>query len=396
MFGILLLLAAAFSGHEVARAVDAKATQPTAAQTVVHTAAEQTQVPSSRPVQMAFVDDAARPDAADVEPVPMAAEPKDRRPQDTPASRPVPVADEMARPDQADVDAAVDQISDFYDTAPATAPPHKHPPMDAGREPVASRPILGPHLVGSTEKYVSEGRPVVIEVLRPDNDDRRPAVLILHGASGIGDGAFYRGAAEIFAEHGYVTFLPHYLAAIRSVPVKSKTLKGRAAAAKIDAKRPRPGTIRAEFPEQEQVLRDALNYMAQSPYVDSTHIGVFGLSLGGFHALTLSSHDDRIVAVVDMSGALRGNAIPASNHLAPTLELHGGHDPIIPVARAKALAATLSRLGVPHELKIYPNQGHFLRGKAQQDALQRAAEFFGTYLTPSETSHAARSGDGVD
>lgn len=390
MFGILLLLAAAFSGHEVVSSIDA--TQPpAAAQTVVHVTADQTTVPSSRPIHMAAADDTTRPDAADVETAPVPADSKE-----APADQPIPVADETVRPDEADVDAAVDRISDFYDTAPTGPATDTHHPADAGREPAPTHSVLGPHLVGSTEKYVSEGRPVVIEVLRPDHDDRRPAVLILHGASGIGDGAFYRGAAEIFAEHGYVTFLPHYLAAIRSVPVKSKTLKGRAAAAKIDAKRPRPGTIRAEFPEQEQVLRDALNYMAQSPYVDPTHIGVFGLSLGGFHALTLSSHDDRIVAVVDMSGALRGNAIPASNHLAPTLELHGARDPIIPVARAKALANTLSRLGIPHELKIYPNQGHFLRGKAQQDALQRAADFFGTYLTPSETSHAARLDNGVD
>lgn len=355
MFEILLLLAAAFSGHEVVSKADTPATRPPAVvQTVVRTTPGPTAAPSSHLLQ---------------------------------------VADETTqRPDAADIDSAIDRISDFYDTTPLANPSAR--PAAAGaarRAPVAPRAVLGPHLVGSTEKYMSEGRPVVIEVLRPDDDARRPAVLILHGASGIGDGTFYRGAAEIFAEHGYVTFLPHYLEAIRLAP--AKTAKGRA---KVIATRSRPGSIRAGFPEQEQVLRDAINYIADNSYVDSTHIGIFGLSLGGFHALTLSSRDDRIVAVVDMSGALRGNAIPSSNRLAPTLELHGARDPIIPVARAKALANTLSRLGVPHELKIYPNQGHFLRGKAQQDALQRAAEFFGTYLIPSETSHAERSTNGVD
>lgn len=385
MFGILLLLAAAFSGHEVVSNVGTTTTQPPAVvQTVVQTSAQQTAAPSSHPIQIAK----------------QTATPSDRPGQiadkATPQSgRPVQIADETTqRPDAADVDSAIDRVSDFYDTVPPTSPAAAKPRAPGAGEPVSPRAVLGPHLVGSTETYMSEGRPVVIEVLRPDDDERRPAVLILHGASGIGDGTFYRGAAEIFAEHGYVTFLPHYLAAMRVAP--AKTVKGHARIAKATATRPQPGSIRAGFPVQEQILRDAINYIADNSYVDPTHIGVFGLSLGGFHALTLSSRDDRIVAVVDMSGALRGNAIPSSNHLAPTLELHGARDPIIPVARAKALANTLSRLGVPHELKIYPNQGHFLRGKAQQDALQRAAEFFGAYLTPSETSHAEGSSNGVD
>ena len=355
MFEILLLLAAAFStGHEVASAVDTAPQATPAAQTVVVTSPDHGLATASRPIQIA----------------------------DGTAQAPAYVDD---------TEAAIDRVSDFYDTTPpSTATPQDKPRSPTvAREPVATRPPLGPHLVGSTKSFASDGRKVVIEVLRPDGDERRPAILILHGASGIGDGAFYRGTAEIFAEHGYVTFLPHYLAAIHATPAKAaKKGKGRAPA--------RTGSIRAGFPQQEQILRDALNYMADSPYVDSSQIGVFGLSLGGFHALTLSSSDRRIVAVVDMSGALRGNAIPASNHLAPTLELHGARDPIIPVARAKALANTLTHLGVPHELKIYPNQGHFLRGEAQQDALERATVFFGTYLKPTETSHAARSGDGVD
>src|SRR6185437_11938488 len=96
-----------------------------------------------------------------------------------------------------------------------------------------------------------------------------------------------------------------------------------------------PGSIRAGFPQQERILRDAVDYVAHSPYVDSSRIGVVGLA-----------------------GALRGNAIPETNHLAPTRELHGAHDPVVPVGRARALADTLKHLGVPYELKIYPSQGH--------------------------------------
>ena len=366
MFGILLLLAAAFSGHEVVANADASQ-PPAAAQSVVDAPGG---AAASQPVR-----------------------------RDAPVIRIAENAtgNQTTTDDDPAVTSAIDRVSDFYDTTPPTSATEAHPKPAAtamAKDPAPKREALGPHLIRSTETYESEGQSVVIEVLRPDDDDQRPAVLILHGASGIGDGAFYRGAAEIFAEHGYVTFIPHYLAALRGAPVKTSAAHRKRATA--HGKRPPEGSIRAGFSRQEQVLRDAVDFMAHNPYVDSTRIGVFGLSLGGFHALTLSSTDGRIAAVVDMSGALRGNVVPASNHLAPTLELHGARDPIVPVVRARELAATLKKLGVPHELKIYPNQGHFLRGKAQEDALQRSAAFFGTYLTPSETAHTARASDSVE
>jgi len=302
-----------------------------------------------------------------------------------------------ARPwlsDDPDLNAVISKVSDFYDVSPPTKPAR---PADAA----APRPSLGPHLVQSTESYQSQGRQIRIDVLRPDDDAQRPAVLILHGASGIGDGTFYREAAEIFAERGYVTFIPYYLPKIqqqRNAKVAKKDAKDRKAAlpqvSKVDDE-----SVRAGFAVQERTLRDALAYITRSAHVDASRIGVFGMSLGGFHALNLSSQDYRIMAVVDMSGALRGNTMPESNRLPPTLALHGAKDPLVPVSRARSLAEYLKRRGIPHELMIYQDQGHFFHGKAQADALQRSAAFFGTYLGQSDINRAdinraARSRDG--
>ncbi len=301
-----------------------------------------------------------------------------------------------ARPwmtDDPALNAVFSKISDFADVAP----PAKS--ASAADEPAVKvptpRPPLGPHLVQSNERYESQGRAIRIEVLRPDDDEQRPAVLILHGASGIGDGTFYHAAAEIFAERGYVTFLPYYLPKVELTrhAVKAPAKKGHNATppqiSKVDNE-----SIRAGFAVQERTLRDALAYISKSAHVDSSRIGVFGMSLGGFHALNLSSQDYRIMAVVDMSGALRGNTLPESKHLPPTLALHGARDPIVPVSRARSLAEYLQQLGIPYELKVYPDQGHFFRGKAQEDALRRSASFFTTYMTPPDNSRAARSHDG--
>jgi carboxymethylenebutenolidase len=256
---------------------------------------------------------------------------------------------------------------------------------------------MGLQFARANEHYTSMDRKVRIEVLRPDNDERRPAILILHGASGMGDGTFYRGAAEMFAERGYVTFIPHYLEPAVAQPGTKGPKTAKAQKAQAAGKDPKPdGNVRAGFAAQDQILRDALEFISTYRYVDPSRMGVFGMSLGGFHALNLSSRDYRISAVVDMSGALRGNNMPESNRLAPTLALHGAKDSIVPVSRAKSLAAYLQARGIPHELTIYPDQGHFFRGRAQHDAFKRSVIFFNTYLRPPDAHRAAQSGDDAE
>ena len=253
--------------------------------------------------------------------------------------------------------------------------------------PLAQAGSLGLPVIQRNEHFVSEGRQIRIEVMRPDDVERHEAILILHGASGIGDGTFYRGTAEVFAGRGYITFIPHYLEA----PPAAIRAKGtRKPVANSD---PKPdGDVRAGFDAQDHILRDALDYVARYANVDATRIGLFGLSLGGFHALTLSAKDHRIAAVVDMSGALPGNIMRESDHLAPTLALHGAKDRIVPVSRARSLAVKLKSRGIPHELMVYPDQGHFFRGRAQHDALRRSLAFFDAYLTAPIAGGATRAG----
>jgi dienelactone hydrolase len=252
---------------------------------------------------------------------------------------------------------------------------------------------FGLQFVRSDARFASQGNQVKVEILRPDSDEKRPAVLILHGASGIGDGAFYRGAAEIFAERGYVTFIPHYLAAAPATKSQPRAAtKAKASAKKPAAKDPTPqGDIRAGFSVQQQILLDTLDEIARNPYVDASRIGIFGMSLGGFHALNLSSRDYRVAAVVSMGGALRGNNMPESNRIAPVLALHGAKDAVVPVGRARQLARQLKEHSISHDLVIYPDQGHFFRGKARQDAFQRSTAFFSTYLDRPQGSTTARS-----
>ncbi len=320
----------------------------------------------------------------------------------------IPTTSEIAEPPSRStpprrVEYVVDKDPDL--TAAATLAVDEH------EGPGAARPAaFDLQFVRAEQRFSSQGNDVRLEILRPDSDAKRPAILILHGASGIGDGAFYRSAAEVFAERGYVTFMPHYLAAspAKTGPTKEPTSKpttspkrsSASATAKNPpktptkaAKDPTPnGDVRAGFGVQEKILLDALEQVAANPYVDASRIGVFGMSLGGFHALNLSARDARIAAVVNMAGALRGNNMP--ERLAPTLALHGAKDSIVPVRRARTLARELKEAGIAHDLVIYADQGHFFRGKARHDAFQRSATFFGQYLDRPATPVTARPASG--
>ncbi len=214
----------------------------------------------------------------------------------------------------------------------------------------------------SRNGFMSNGRFVKVDVVRAQNaPDTAPGVLILHGSRGLGDGSLFYPQAQALAEAGISAFVVHYYDGL-------------------------PSSVHQASPalhdQRDKILEDAISWVQDLPYVDHERIGVFGLSLGGFHALSLASRDVRIGAIVDVSGALPAPIIREGiDHMPPTLILHGDRDPTVPVRRAYELANLLDDLGTPYELNIYKGQGHGFRGAAQDDSVQRTVEFFGRYLT---------------
>jgi carboxymethylenebutenolidase len=75
--------------------------------------------------------------------------------------------------------------------------------------------------------------------------------------------------------------------------------------------------------------------------------------------------------------------------LPPTLVLHGDADRVVPVSNAYAIQSALRARGTPHEVMIYPGEGHGFSGSAQADAAARINAWFGRYLL-----RGTRSADG--
>ncbi len=138
------------------------------------------------------------------------------------------------------------------------------------------------------------------------------------------------------------------------------------------------------FPAWLAAVRDAVSYVASRPRVDPSRIGVLGISLGGFLAVALAIEDQRIRAVVELSGGVApGWESRLSSNMPPTLILHGSEDSVVPVSEAYKLEKLLKDRRVDHEIEIFPREAHWLSPSAQLQLLMRSAEFLGRHLEVS-------------
>ena len=69
---------------------------------------------------------------------------------------------------------------------------------------------------------------------------------------------------------------------------------------------------------------------------------------------------------------------------APLFVIHGANDPRVPLGEAEQIAAALAARGIPHELKVYGDEGHGLAKRANRlDAYPAAVEFLLHHLRRS-------------
>jgi carboxymethylenebutenolidase len=215
---------------------------------------------------------------------------------------------------------------------------------------------------------LSNGRTLRLESFLPKTPGPHPAILILHGSGG-NTGFWLERIVPFVGRFQVAVFAVHYLDATGDL---------RAAPAQL--------TDGIHVPLWLQAARDALSHIAAHPAIDPARIALLGNSLGAYMALALATEGKTsstllIRCLVDISGGL----IPPWDALAtsafpPTLILHGDADTVVPIANARTLDALLTRLNVPHELRILRGEGHWFTPAADLKLFASIAPFLIKYL----------------
>jgi carboxymethylenebutenolidase len=219
---------------------------------------------------------------------------------------------------------------------------------------------------------------------------RRPAVVVVHEAVGLNDDI--RRIAARFADAGYITLAPDFLAGLGPMPFCiARFARG---IGKVGTGRP------------YRQLAAAQAWLSERSDVDGARIGVAGFCMGGGFALLYAAAADVQVVAPFYAAVPRDDAALAG--ICPVVASFGGRDRIFG-SGGPALAAALDRLGVDHDVVTYPDAGHsFLnehtgvvsriepllptRGRfdpaAAEDAWRRTLAFFDRHLG----RQAARAG----
>jgi len=173
---------------------------------------------------------------------------------------------------------------------------------------------------------------------------KRPAVLVVHQWTGLGD--YEKKRAEMLARLGYNVFL----ADIYGKGVRPQTPQ--AAGAEAGKYKNDRALLRAR-------VRAGLDVLASHEVTDPKRIAAIGYCFGGTTVLELARIGAEIAGVVSFHGGL-SSPTPgdAKNIKAKVLALHGADDPNVPTTEVAAFEDEMRQGGVDWQLIAYGGAVH--------------------------------------
>jgi carboxymethylenebutenolidase len=118
------------------------------------------------------------------------------------------------------------------------------------------------------------------------------------------------------------------------------------------------------------------NWLSGRDYVDPEHLGVIGFCMGGGFALLLSTN-----GLFRVSAPFYGKSPDRLDGACPIVASYGGRDKLMLPEVAKVEAET-KRLGIPADIKTYPEAGHGFMSKPSNPILgliSRLSPMHGAY-----------------
>lgn len=183
---------------------------------------------------------------------------------------------------------------------------------------------------------------------------RRPGVLVVHEAFGLGEHAMSR--ARMLAELGYVAFAADLFGDRRQVrPAELSTV--------IGGLMSNPGTLR-------QRAKAALATLAAQSQVDASRLFAIGFCFGGTTVLELAREGCDLLGVVGFHSGLQTAAPAAPGAInAGILTLIGADDPIIPPEQRAAFEEEMRRAKADWQMVLYGNTAHSFTNPAADGKL---------------------------
>lgn len=242
-------------------------------------------------------------------------------------------------------------------------------------------------MVQEIEIPLPGGSALPAALARPESDrgssrSPRPGVIVIHEALGLN--ADIRRIATRFADAGYVTLAPDFLAGLGPKPFCiARFARG-------------IGQVRTGRPYRQLAVAEA--WLRKRPEVGGGPIGVAGFCMGGGFALLHATGASIDVVAPFYAAVPKDETVLAT--VCPVVASYGARDGVFGAGGAR-LDAALGRLGIDHDVVTYPNAGHSFMSRhdgwvarleprlpthggyveeAAEDAWRRTLAFFGRHL----------------
>jgi carboxymethylenebutenolidase len=244
----------------------------------------------------------------------------------------------------------------------------------------------------STDAFESGKRQITREWFKPEGKGPHPAVLLVHESAGMQalPAAVFRHYGKLLAGEGYVVLLVHYFNRTDHVAVDPMKRE----------------EIRRYFPAWRDTLSEALKLLTKAPDVDPSRVGVLGLSLGSYLALSIAM--DRkmgVAAVANLFGGLPDELWADLDYLPPVLVIGGMKDRLVPASMCYALRGWCEDNNVACECCVFKDQDHLFaadmkkylpanllnplaaldKSKDIQETQRRVIQFFARHLRAEKT-----------
>lgn len=206
------------------------------------------------------------------------------------------------------------------------------------------------------------GKSIRADVFERGTAGNKPAIVVLHGAGGmLFDGPEMRRMARDLAAAGNAVYIVRYFEQTGTLVALDSSME-------------------KNFGVWLRTVREAV-VAIQELRRDSSPVGIYGYSLGGFLSLFAASENRRIGAVVEHAGGIWEGKTNRIRKMPPVLMVHGEQDGRVPFEKyATPLVPILRKRAERVETRFFPQEGHNFSAAAMAKVRAEAARFFRRHL----------------